>query len=184
MKRVHSEVEKVIEKYNTRNPFELLDAMGAITRISYAFKPTGLKGFATIMNGISYAVINGNLGEQDRLIVAAHEAAHLILHEIDILQSPAGAIKDFNIFSNTYKGNRGRLEAEANSFSADFLISDDEVMDVITNPDRDFYSSASELYLPPPLFAFKLYSMVQRGYDIRNPALLQSGFLGNRDIWI
>ena len=178
MGAIHRKAEHIVQKYGTRNPYELLDAMGAVTRITYEFEPKGLKGFAAIMNGICYATVNGNLTEQERFIVAGHEAAHLILHRQEILLSPACALKDFNLYDNS-----GKLEFEANSFLADFLISDEQVMDIISNPDRDYFSAAKELFLPPPLFAFKLYSMMHRGFNVRNPACLKSDFLGKTEIW-
>jgi len=170
---MHKTAERIVAEYDTRNPYALLDAMGAITRIVYDFDPDGLKGFATIMNGTCYATINGNLTEHKQFIVAGHEAAHLILHKREILLSPACALKDFSLYDNS-----GKLEFEANSFLADFLVSDEQVMDTITNPDGDYFSAAKQLYLPPPLFAFKLYSMTRRGFDVKNPANLNSKFLG------
>ena len=174
----YHEVEYLVRKYDTRNPYELLDAIGAVTRFNHDFDENGLKGFATIMNGISYCVINGNLPEYDRRIIAGHEAAHLILHKEDIANSPACTLRDFNIYYNS-----GKLEFEANSFLADFLVSDRQVMDVAENTDRDYFSAAKELYFPPPLLAFKLHSMISRGYDLKNPALLHSKFLGKNRMW-
>ena len=131
------------------------------------------------MNRVKYAVINGHLDEHEQRIVAGHEAAHLIIHRTEILLSPAKALKDFNIYNNS-----GRLENQANSFLADFLVSDDDVMEVIAYDDRDFFATARELYIPPPLLGFKLYSMARRGFDVRNPVDLQSGFLGrNKNMW-
>jgi len=178
MRATFSEAAKAVQEYGTRNPFELLESIGAIIWITYDFEPDGLKGFATIMNDISYAGINGNLPEQDMLIAAGHEAAHLILHKNEILNSPAYSIKDFNLYDNS-----GKLEFEANSFLADFLVSDEQVMDVITNPDRDYFSAAKELCIPPDLLAFKLYSMIRRGFNLINPAVVQSRFLKKGGMW-
>ena len=36
---------------------------------------------------------------------------------------------------------------------------------------------ASSLYIPAPFFAFKLYSMVERGFAVRVPVDLDSTFL-------
>ena len=173
MNAIYLETEYWAQNLNARDPFELLDAIGAIVRISNDFDPDGLKGFATIMNGIMYCTINGNLSKHDRRIVAGHEAAHLILHKAEILQSPACALKDFNLYDNS-----GRLEFEANTFLADFLVSDEDVLEAASNPDSDYFTTAKELYMPPPLLAFKLHSMMQRGLGVRNPDGLNSKFLG------
>lgn len=169
---VFLEVERVLQKYATRDPYELLNAIGAVTKISYEYAREGLKGYCTILNRIPYAVINGNLCDDDRKIAAGHEAAHLILHRQQILSSPIKAMRDFNLYDNS-----GRVEREANFFLADFAVSDEDVLDAI-GLGYDYFSSARELRVPAPLFAFKLYSMMQRGYKVKNPVDLESGFLG------
>jgi len=176
---IYSEVERILEKYKTRDPYELLDAMGAVTVISHKYAREGLKGYSIIMNRIMYAVINGNLDRNEMRIAAGHEAGHLVIHKDEILASPVRMMKDFNIFDNS-----GRYEREANFFLADFLVSDEDVLGIASNEDRDFFSAARELCLPAPLYAFKLHSMMKRGYDVRSPVDLDSGFLGkSAEMW-
>ena len=173
MDNIYLQVQEVIDTYHTRNPFDLLDAIDAVTRISYNFDPNGLKGFATIQNNTMYAVINGHLNEYEQWIVAGHEAAHLILHRDEILNSPGKAMQDFNLFDNT-----GRLEHQANRFLADFLLSDEDILGTITQSQGDYFHTASTLEVPPALLAFKLHSMIGRGFELINPVGLESGFLG------
>lgn len=175
---IYNEADGYARRFKTRNPYELLDAIGAITVFSDEYEPDGLKGFSTILGRVMFAVINSKLNEQDRRIVAGHEAAHLILHKREILLSPAKAMKDFNLFDNS-----GRYEHQANNFLADFLVADDEVMDIIRSNELDYFGTARELCMPPPLLAFKLYSMMQRGFAVRNPVNLTSDFLGKSGIW-
>ena len=170
---IFEEVTRIQKKYGTRDPFELLDCIGAVTHFSYEYGRKGLKGYSTVMNRTMYAVINGRLHENDRRIVAGHEAGHLILHIDEILCSPIRALRDFNMWDNS-----GRIEYQANLFLADFLLADDEVMDTVTDEYSDFFASARELYVPPPLLAFKVYSMMRRGYEVRSPIDLDSKFLG------
>ena len=96
----------------------------------------------------------------------------MILHRDEIMASPARALSDFDLFTSS-----GRLEYQANRFLADFLVSDEAVLGVTSNENADFYNTAGELYLPPPLLAFKLHSMVHRGFPVKNPVDLQSDFL-------
>jgi len=173
MDKIYSEVEHALDRYQTRDPLELLGSIGAITRISYDFAPEGLKGFATIQNGTMYAVINGHLNEYEKRIVAGHEAAHLILHSAEILSSPAKTMSDFDLFDDT-----GRLEHQANRFLADFIVSDADILEVISQSDGDYFCTASLLHMPPSLLAFKLHSMIRRGYELRMPTDLKSDFLG------
>ena len=178
MSHIYLAAETAAMRYQTRDPYKLLEGIGAIIHYRYDFDQKGLKGFATIINRVMYAVINGNLSKGERKVVAGHEAGHLIQHKAEIMLSPAQALKDFNLYDNS-----GRLEYEANSFLADFLVSDDDVLDVVSNEDGDYFSNANDLCIPPPLFAFKLHSMMRRGIKIRSPVDLQSGFLAKGSMW-
>lgn len=166
------EVERILKKYATRDPYELLDSIGAVTKISYEYPRGGLKGYCTILNRIPYAIINGNLNDDDKRVAAGHEAAHLIIHRNQIMSSPVKAMQDFNLYDNS-----GRVESEANFFLADFITSDEDVLDIIGSG-CDYFAAARSLRVPAPLMAFKLYSMMRRGYKVRNPAELDSKFLG------
>jgi len=168
---IYSEVERVLKKYKTRDPYELLDAIGAVTKFSIAYPVDGLKGYCTVLHRIPYAVINGNLDDADKRVAAGHEAAHLIIHRKQIMSSPVKAMRDFNLYDNS-----GRVESEANFFLADFIASDKDVLDTIESS-QDYFSAARELCIPAPLLAFKLYSMMRRGYELRNSADLNSKFL-------
>ena len=111
----------------------------------------------------------------ERRVVAGHEAAHLALHMDELLKGPARMLKDFNLWDDS-----GRIERQANLFTADFMLDDEEVMDAVQSEDedRDFFSIAREFYVPPPLLAFKQYSMMRHGYDVRVPIDVDSKFLG------
>ena len=81
-------------------------------------------------------------------------------------------MQDFDVYNV-----KSRLERQANFFAADFLIDDDEVLDLMHSGDADFFDVARSLRIPAPFFAFKLYSMVDRGYAMRMPVDLDSTFL-------
>ena len=102
-------------------------------------------------------------------MVAAHELGHIILHWSELL---IGAFKDSNVYDAT-----GQLEREANLFGADLMITDEEVEECIGSCDANFFSVASALNIPAPFFAFKLFSMVKRGFAMRLPVDLDSAFL-------
>ena len=171
---IFNEVERVLRKYRTRDPFELLDCLNADLKMSYDYGKNGLKGFSAIMHRAKFVVVNGRLNEYERRVVAGHEAAHLAIHMDELLRSPARMLKDFSLWDDS-----GRIEHQANLFTADFMLDDDEVMELVRDEDGgDFFSTARELYVPSPLLAYKLYSMVRRGYDVRVPVDLDSKFLG------
>jgi len=136
---IHAEAESAVRRHRTRDPFELLDCLNIITRFSCEFAEDGLKGFAAIEKRKKYAVINGNLDKYEQRIVAGHEAAHLILHENEILGRQTRTLYDFTMFRDN-----GRLENQANRFLADFLVSDEQVLDV-TADESDYFATASTL---------------------------------------
>lgn len=166
---IFRETERLRRKYCTRDPFELLDAMNVVVRFTNEFPRTGLKGFCTVINRTRYVVINSRLCEEEQRVVAGHEAGHLILHKDDL---KIGAFKDNDIYMA-----KSKKEREANFFSADFLLSDNDVLDAMKGCEANFFTVARSLYIPDPFFAFKLYSMVERGYSMKMPIELDSTFL-------
>ena len=172
MNHIYHRAEETVRKYNTRDPYELLDALGADLHFSDCYAPGGLKGFATIQKNGMFVVVNAKLDEDERRIVVGHEASHLINHRQEILSTPARAMQDFMLYRNN-----SRLEYEANQFLADFLASDEEVLDVVARGNDGYFSTASEMHLPPELLAFKLHSMMKRGLPVRSPVDLKGTFL-------
>ena len=167
--RIYSSAAGLIRKYGTRDPFEMMEAMHVNVLFSQAYSENGLKGYCTILNRIKYVVINAKLPPDELAIVGSHECGHLALHS-DKLR--IGTLSDFDIYNA-----RGKMEREANIFAADYLISDEDVADLISCQDSDFFSVASALRVPAPFFAFKLYSMVERGFALRLPVEPDSAFM-------
>ena len=149
---IYDDVQRLRKKYGTNDPFELLDAIHAQVVFSDAYPKDGLKGYCAVLLKQKYVVINSKLIQCEKRVVGSHELGHLIVHG-DELKTGA-AFKDHDIYQAT-----GRKEREANSCGA------------------DFFSVASSLYIPAPFFAFKLYSMVERGFAVRVPVDLDSTFL-------
>ena len=168
---IFKKAEEMRRKCGSRNPYDLLDYIGAEVHFTQEFSPDGLKGYCTIIKRIKFAVINAYLDEPEKRIVAGHEGAHLILHTSEIYNSPVRALKDFHMFNET-----GIIEYQANLFLADFLLSDEAVMETISE-DNDFFSSARALYVPPELLAFKQFSMNQRNFKVQSPLTPDGKFL-------
>ena len=70
-------VSELTEKYNTRDPFELMKQLGIIL---FSSNLESSKGYCIIVNGYKYIAINNSLEPRERTIVAAHELGHIILH--------------------------------------------------------------------------------------------------------
>lgn len=166
---IYLAAERLRKKHMTRDPFELLDDLGVVTSFTRRFRRDGLKGFCTIVNRTRYVVINDWLCDEEQRVVAGHEAGHIVLHGAEL---KVGAFKDNDVYMA-----KGRQEREANFFAADFLIGDADVLEAMRECDSNFFTVARALSIPEPFFAFKLYSMVERGYSMRIPVELDNAFL-------
>lgn len=170
--RIYTVANRLRRKYHTSDPFELLDALHVVVKYSDKYGPTGLKGFTTVWNQTVYVVINSFLSEEEMRVVAAHELGHVVLHRP--LLYAARAFQDGDIYFVT-----GKAEREANFLAADFLLSDEDVLEEMQEKNSDFFVTASALNIPAPFFAFKLYSMVERGFSMSVPVDLDSDFLAD-----
>ena len=160
----------MVRRCASRDPFDLLDEIGAVTVFSDAYEADGLKGSSIVLNRTKYVVINAKLHESEQAVVAGHEGAHLVIHSDVIIKSPLNALKDFNVYDNS-----SEIEREANFFVADFMIGDKETLEAIQA--HDFFASASDLGIPYTLLAYKLESMRVRGFRVRSPVDADSRFL-------
>ncbi len=166
---IFDQAQRCRKRFHTSDPFELLESMGVVLVYSLKYPHNGLRGYCTVMNRTKYVVINANQPWEEQRVVAGHEAGHLILHKT-LLKT--GAMSDLDVYHV-----KSQLERQANFFAADFLIEDDEALEVIHSEDKDFFDTAKELLIPAPFLAFKLYSMIRRGYNMSMPVDLNSMFL-------
>ncbi len=162
-------VDELVKKYHTRNPFELIEALGI-----YLDYPTlnNLKGFFCVINRERHIAINNNLTEYEQTLVAAHELGHDRLHLNIARMSP---MKDFQLYDMTSKP-----EYQANFFAAELLIPDDDVITLASDIDMDYYKMSHVLNVNPNLLTFKLHAMNQKGHNFNLPHNISSRFLGNK----
>ena len=76
---IYDEVERLINKCKSRNPFDILSALNVVVMESNAYQK--LKGYCFSANRTVYVVINESLHPAEKKIVAAHELAHVVLHK-------------------------------------------------------------------------------------------------------
>lgn len=144
-------VEELAQKYGTRDPYELCDRLGI--RIRRKDLKKKLKGFFFYQSRIPNIVIDSNVNEVLERILIAHELGHAVLHkeiammvgfqEMEVLDSTAGT------------------ENEANLFSAELLLDDDEVLEKLK--ERSFFQAAQALYVPAALLDYKFRAMCEKG---------------------
>lgn len=165
---VKHEVDRVRAKYGTADPLEICDAMGIrVSEKPMGTHPDSCKGFLLVNARCKRAVINDDLGEEDKRIILPHELGHGVLHV------PQGllAFHEISLLDETQK-----LELEANMFAAELVIDSDELMDHL-HSGLDFFQIASVLAVPPEFLDFKLRLMNQEGYEVTAPYLARSDFL-------
>ena len=102
-------VDSLVRKYNTRNPFEIINNLNVIV-IFYPLK--GVKGFYQYFQRNNIIYIDNDLSENEQKVVCAHELGHMFLHK-----------KCNAIFMDTRTHFvTNKYENEANTFAAELLI--------------------------------------------------------------
>lgn len=169
---IKREANRLKMKYKTSDPFEVCDAM----KIQVSFVPMGThegscKGFYLTRSRSKIATINSDLPLHIQRIILPHELGHGVLHVSPSLCT---------FHETTVLNETNRLEYEANIFAAEFMMSDDDVMDAVQMK-MDFFRTASLLEVPPELLDFKLRLLQREGHDIIAPYIGRADFL-KRDI--
>ena len=162
-------VADLIQKYGTRNPYEICDALG----IRIRFKDLGpdLKAYYFFQSRVRNIVLNERVSKVVRLVLIAHELGHDRLHQdIAVLK----ILQESELFNRTIPA-----EYEANLFAAELLIDDIVLMELLGDDDKTFFSVASELYVPPELLDFKLRVLKHKGYHVVAPYIANGNFLKN-----
>ena len=156
----------LIEKYKTRDPFEIAEALN----IQVIFRSLGqLKGFYKRDGHNRYIVINDKIHENLQRIVCAHELGHDQLHRH---LSSSQTLQEFMIYDM-----KSKLEYEANLFAAGILLSNNDVIDYLKQG-YCFYEIACVLNTDINLLAIKFISMRSSDFQLHLPIELKSNFLG------
>ena len=162
---IQNVANKLIKKFDTRNPFQLCQAIGV--EVFYADLGS-LKGMYKYLKKNRFAVINENLDPFTKTLVCAHELGHDILHQ-NLARKVC--LQEFILYDM-----KSRPEYEANLFASEILLPDD----IILNLARDGYDIeqiSKELCTDINLIALKVSSMNTRGYRFNNTIDAKSDFL-------
>lgn len=169
MKNEHvlREVERIRNKYGESNPQQLAEAMGVIVK----YEPMGTyagscKGFFVSFCRVRHITINLDLPQELQRVILMHELAHAVLHA---KRDTSAAFHDFAVFDSA-----NLREYEANIFAADYLMRDEDVLELL-NEDISFFGAASRLGVPPEMLDFKFRLMKRRGYEMTEPPLIAKG---------
>ena len=109
---IKAKVRKLVRKYKTRNPFEMISGMNVIL-VLYPLK--GVRGFYQYFQRNNIIYIDEALSDTNKAFVLAHEIGHMLLHK-----------KSNAIFMDTRtQFKTTRYELEADKFAMELLISDE-----------------------------------------------------------
>ncbi|MBU3102943.1 ImmA/IrrE family metallo-endopeptidase [Clostridium gasigenes] len=111
MSEIKNTVNKLINKYKTRDPFEMAEELGIWI---YETDLGNIEGHYMYAKRKKVFFINSNLSEQDRLLCCAHELGHALLHTKS------------NVYFNNSRTffNQFRHENEADEFAAELILND------------------------------------------------------------
>lgn len=118
MDSIKNVVNDLVSEFKTRNPFELCDCLN----IPILYEPLGnIKGFFQNILNTPIIHLNSNLNEHEVNCVLSHELGHAVLH------------KDLNVcFLKHYTFSiTDKYENEANKFTAELLIEDSSLIDIL-----------------------------------------------------
>jgi Zn-dependent peptidase ImmA (M78 family) len=156
---------KLVKKYDTRDPFQLCEAIGI--QVFYADLGS-LKGMYKYLKRNRFAAINEKLDPFTQALVCAHELGHDILHQ-DLARKVC--LQEFMLYDM-----KSRPEYEANLFASEILLPDDRILD-LAYEGYDIEQISKELCTDINLVALKVSSMNTRGFQFKNTIDSKTDFL-------
>lgn len=162
---IQNVANKLIKKFDTRDPFQLCQAIGV--EVFYADLGS-LKGMYKYLKKNRFAVINENLDPFTKTLVCAHELGHDILHQ-NLARKVC--LQEFILYDM-----KSRPEYEANLFASEILLPDDIILN-LAHDGYDVEQISKELCTDINLIALKVSSMNTRGYRFDNTIDAKSDFL-------
>jgi Zn-dependent peptidase ImmA (M78 family) len=139
----------------TTNPYRIAQELGI--QIFY-MDLSSIKGMYAYVLRNRYIVLNNNLGEVEQRIVLAHELGHDQLHRGSCFR----AFTDrSSILYETH-----RREIDANYFSAQLLIPDEDFFEMLEN-EYDYYQMSAEMQVFPELMMLKVDMLNMQGHNLK-----------------
>lgn len=158
-------VEKLIKKYDTRDPYELCKCLGI--KIHFYDMEKKLKGFFFYQSRQKNIVIDSNVNEVLERILVAHELGHAVLHaQIAMMKG----FQEMEVLDGS-----SLEEDEANFFAAELLLEDDKVLELLS--EYSFFETAKQLYVPAALLDYKFSLLHEKGELVNPMYIRKSDFL-------
>lgn len=164
--RIFNLVNKLRKRYGTNNPYEIANMCDII--VSYE-DMGNVKGMYTVVERHPFIILNESLDEDMERLVMFHELGHHFIHR----EFKVAAFREYSLYDMSSK-----FEIEANTFAANFLISDEDLVCAA----YDGYTSeqiARSMRVPHELVLIKLKNLTERGYDFKICFEPESDFLAD-----
>lgn len=143
---VKKSVSNLKKKFKTTNIFELIDFLNIeIIETDLGIKTLGM--YRTIKRN-KFIFLNNNLDYIEKKFILAHELGHAVLHS---------SVNCFFLENNSFFV-KNKIEREANEFSAELLIDDIELKDLLCSS----YTTAqiaALMEVPESLILYKLKNL-------------------------
>lgn len=148
---------RIVSQCGTRDADKIARELGLIVMPRDFSKQ---KGVYKVIERNRYIFINKNLHPVMHNIVLLHEIGHDCLHRAEAIE--VGGFKEFNIFDMTDH----RMEYEANIFTAQIALPDDDILEYIYRG-YDVGQIARAMCSDINLVALKVAELNTRGYRFR-----------------
>ena len=143
---IKKSVSNLKKKFKTTNIFELIDFLNIeVIETDLGSKTLGM--YRTIKRN-KFIFLNNNLGYIEKKFILAHELGHAVLHS---------SINCFFLENNSFFV-KNKIEREANEFSAELLIDDIELKELLCSS----YTTAqiaALMEVPESLILYKLKNL-------------------------
>lgn len=148
---------RMVADIGTRDPYKMVRELG-IDIIPMNFKRQ--HGAYKVVMRNRFIFISQNLHPVMENIVILHEIGHDTFHRDEAVK--AGVFKEFSIFDM----RESRMEYEANIFTAQLSLDDDEILEYISQG-YDVQQIARAMYSDINLVALKADALMLQGYNLR-----------------
>ena len=136
--------DKLVERFGTRDPFRITEALGYTT----IYTPlVGVRGFYQYLKRCHIIYLDSELDDATARFVCAHELGHSFLH-----RGLNRIFMDTRTFIIT-----GRYETEANQFAVDLIYSDDELQPYLS---RSYERAAAYMGVSNALAEYRMREVV------------------------
>ena len=146
----------LVDRFGTRDPMRIARGLGI--HILYPEGLVHLKGFYRVIMRNRFIFLNPSNSLSMNRIVCGHELGHDMLHRE---YAEKQVFQEFELFSHA-----SRHEQEANTFLAELLLEDEEVLGYVsegkTNAEIAVLTDTD-----PSLVALKCDGLIRRGYPLR-----------------